>query len=229
MRRAGLDAEECAVTNATERERTRPPATNDRLYDYFSGDGLCRPSLHEAFVYMASVGAGTGSGVPDGDGKLVRSGAVGVRGERSKAQRHREVAALLHQLEARHVRVLMLAYGPQDQVPELKLSFDPEARARIEGAASSKDAAGRKQRAEDAQRQRLGSWRQVMPETRAAQAAAVGGMSVASFLAHKASKDVLTAARVEAHSMVVEAWEAWRAVQPRRFRSSPRQDAGGEW
>lgn len=218
------------TTNATERERTRPPATNDRLYDYFSGDGLCRPSLHEAFVYMASVGAGTGSGIPDGDGKLVRSGAVGVRGERSKAQRHREVAALLAKLEARHVRVLMLAYGPQDQVPELKLSFDPETRARVDGTASSKDAAGRKHRAEEAQRQRLGSWRQVMPETRAAREASVGGMSVAAFLAKKASKDVLSAARVEAHALVVEAWEAWRAVQPRRFRPSPRFDGtfGGE-
>jgi hypothetical protein len=212
-----------------KRERTRPPATNDRLYDFFSGDGLCRPSLHEAFVHMASVGAATGSTLPDGDGKLVRSGAVGVRGERSKAQRYRETAALLARLEPCHVRVLMLAYGPQDQVPELKLSFDPEARARVDG--TSRDAAGRKQRAEDAQRQRLGAWRQVMPETRAARGAAVGGMSVASFLVRKASKDVLTAARVEAHGMVVEAWEAWRAVQPRRFRPSPRHDVpfGGEW
>lgn len=224
--RDSAQEEESSVT--TEPKQTRPPPTNDRLYDYFSCEGLTRPSSHESFVHMASVGVATGSGMPDGDGKLVRSGAVGVRGERSKAQRYRETDALMAHLDPFHVRILRLAYGPQDQVPALKLSFDPEARARIDGVV--KAGADKAQR-ERQLRDRLGSWRQVMPETPTAKRVAPHGMSPAAYLAKCHDKDVLSAARVEAHRLVVDAWCAWQALQPKRLRPAQRlaEPYGGAW
>lgn len=165
----------------SEERISKPPSTCDRLYEYFTADGLCLQSLHGALIAMTSTGIGV-RGQPDPDGRMVRSGSVGfkqrdqdtlagrlnddgARSERpSKAQRYAETAKVIALLTAEQVRVLQLAYGPQDAIPELKLELagSAQARASLEGPGQER---ARKQRAAE-----LGNWAQVMVETEAARA-----------------------------------------------------------
>lgn len=208
-------------------ELGRPPPTSDILYDFFAGEGLARGSSHGALVHMASVGASSARGVPDPEAALVGKGVVGVRGERSKASRYRETARLLAELDQAALEVLRLAYGPQDQVPALKLSFDPEARARVDGPGADNDGVrlGRLRRASKTHQERFGGWRQVLTLTKAALSTTPAGMSVATWIATRAPKDVLTAARVEANTLVREAWAAWQAVRRANRRFGPKGGA----
>lgn len=215
---------------------TRPPPQDERLYQYFTGNDLAPPSMHGAFEHMAATSFARG--VPDPDGRLVNTGKVGFRqrdeldllergnddrgrGERvSNAQKHRETAAVLAALEPAHVAVLRLAYGPQDQVPALKLGADPQARAKLDGG-------GAEARGEREKTKRLGAWRQLLPETRAAREAFAAWVSdeekkgkrsvgVCVWLVRHAPEKALSAARVEAHQLVVVAWNTWADARGRR-------------
>lgn len=164
---------------------TKPPPQDERLYRYFTGNDLEPGSMHGAFQHMAETSFARG--VPDPDARMVNSGAVGfaqrdeleliergnVDGRKrervSKAQEHRETRAMLEQVPARCVVVLRLAYGPTDIIPALKLGANPQARAKLDG---DEDKHGRTaSRKSYAKRERLGAWRQLLPSTKAAQAA----------------------------------------------------------
>jgi len=224
----------------SEERISKPPSTCDRLYEYFTADVLCLQSLHGALIAMASTGIGV-RGQPDPDGRMVRSGSVGfkqrdqdtlagrlnddgARSEKpSKAQRYAETAKVIALLTAEQVRVLQLAYGPQDAIPELKLELagSAQARASLEGPGQER---ARKQRAAE-----LGNWAQVMVETEAAKKhwnPAKGSLS--RWLVHHASKTEKSACRVEAHKSVCAAWQAWMAARKAlgMVRSGPRLHRG---
>lgn len=210
----------------------KPPNECQRLYDYFSADGLALSSTHGAYVNMATVGVGV-RGQPDPDARMVNGGSVGfkqraeaelfdrylahpdgdaLRGERpSKAQLYRETASVLALLEPRHVRVLQLAYGPQDAIPELRqeLIGSAQARASVEGPSAVKS---KRSKASE-----LGTWVQVMVETEAARTehskTAKGGVSLVRWLVHQATSVQKSAVRLEAHRSVVEAWGAWMVAR----------------
>lgn len=161
---------------------TKAPPQDERLYRYFTGNDLQPGSMHGAFQHMSETSFARG--VPDPDARMVNSGAVGfaqrddleliergnVDGRKrervSRAQEHRETRAMLAQLQAHHVVVLRLAYGPTDAIPALKLGANPQARAKLDGEEVEYDRSGA--RKAYAKRERLGAWRQVLPSTPAA-------------------------------------------------------------
>jgi hypothetical protein len=157
----------------------RPPAQCVRLYEYFCDNDLSPRSSHEALVAIASRGIAT-SGMPDPDGRIINSGAVGFAqrdeldllergnaegGKRervSRAQKHRETRDLLANLSTYHQTVLRLAYGDQSQVPGLKLGDNAQARKRLEG---QEDEIKNRTRMK-AHEKRFGCWRQILPLTK---------------------------------------------------------------
>lgn len=98
-----------------------------------------------------------------------------MRPERvSKAQLHRERAAIMDQLSREHYRALGLAFGPQDIVPFLKM----QAHVAIPPKGDADKMALRKEALEvvawNEKRKPLGRWRQLLPETLALQEAFAG-------------------------------------------------------
>lgn len=236
------DTTETHATKVEDRRLPKPPHQDQRLLDFFTGHDLAPKSLHGAFEAMSATSFARG--VPDPDARLVNTGAVGfiqrtegelldrmgktleheddpLQNERvSRAQKHRETATLLSRLTPRQVRILQLAYGPQDQVPGVKLGRNPPV--------------GKEHVEEGRQyevRKKLESWRQVLPETVAAPAAfeswklnqkpeAVQGITLVRWLVEIATRKehvrTLSAIQTEAYLLVQEAHAAWAELRGRR-------------
>lgn len=229
----------------TDQRITRPPAQCSRLFEYFCGNDLAPQSSFEALAAMAARGPGGHTAKADGDGRLINSGAVGFAqrdqldllergnaegGKRervSNAQKHREVMMLLEQLSPTHVRILRLAYGPQDQVPELKLQDDPQARKRLEGEDTKVEIRNRTRATQH--EKKFGCWRQILPECSTLQVAfaehmktSKKRMSICGWLVTVAKPSTINEGQREALAIVREAWNAWMSVSgrpraPRKF------------
>ncbi len=229
-----------------ERELSKPPPQDMRLLDYFTGNDLQPKSLHGAFEAMSATSFARA--VPDPDGRLINSGAVGfaqhtenelldradstqdnepesLKSERvSRTQKHRETRAILEQLSPAHQKVLRLAYGPQDTIPLLKMT---------EALPVKKE--NNEANAEHAKRKKLETWRQVLPETSTIIEAhrawiedpkrKAKGMGLLQWLVDVATQKqherTLNAAKLEAYRLVREAWNAWADLRGRRRRAEP--------
>lgn len=228
----------------------KPPPQDARLLDFFTNHDLEPKSLHGSFEAMSATSFARG--VPDPDRRMVSTGAVGFRQrtdtelatrtattienedadlftpERvSRAQRHRETRAILAQLAPEHVAVLRRAYGPQDQVPALKLGHDP----------GKSEKPGKETKAASVcyeTRERLGPWRQLLCETRTAREAYATWCAeqssdpmpierwllerVAPKAASASAKRLLSAIQLEAFRMVRAAHHVWAEKRGRRQR-----------
>lgn len=192
-----------AERSPTTKELRKPPQQDFRLLDFFSGNGIEPGSIHGAFEHMAQTSFARG--IPDPDGRLINSGAVGFvqrsadelldrmpgilasgseesawKPERvSKAQKHRETAELLARLEPGQVKILRLAFGPADQIPCMK-----------SGAAVARKKENLETIAANDRVEKLGRWRQVLPETEVAKAAFQSWMGSRLAQAHGAEQRI---------------------------------------
>ncbi len=193
--------------DGTPEHWTQPPATDKRLYDYFTGAGM-------GFAGFDPTSAGSSSGprgMPDPDGKLVRRGIVKLgheSGRESTADAFRRTAAIVESMDPAQVRVLRLAYGAQDAVPELKLSDNAQARARLEQVEDVSKAERERQRQRSRRLKDLGSWRQVMPETEAARAAFLAWVRERDAKRAKVVDESKAARHAEAEMLMVAREEA---------------------
>ena len=220
------------------RKQTQAPEACGYLYEFFTNHDLEPRSSFVAIANLAVTGIMV-RGQPDPDARIINSGAVGFkrrdsidllerdnadgsRGDRaSKAQKHREMRAKLAELDPMLVQVLRLAYGPQDQVPGLKLGDNAQARAKLDGEGNENENDGR--RRQDAHKRRLGTRRQLLPQTRAAQEAhaafnekAKRPCTLTSFIVSHATKSQIEAMSDEASAMLKVAWNAWMDLKGRR-------------
>lgn len=234
------DEQDKAERSPPTKELRKPPQQDFRLLDFFSGNGIEPGSIHGAFEHMAQTSFARG--IPDPDGRLINSGAVGFvqrsadelldrmpgilasgseesawKPERvSKAQKHRETAVLLARLGPGQVKVLRLAFGPADQIPCMK-----------SGAAVARKKENLETIAANDRAEKLGRWRQVLPETGAAREGFTTWvdthecrLSLEQWLVEvgttKAQSKMLDAAKLEAYRLVKEAWNAWADVRGRQ-------------